>query len=687
MSTDNRTELNDCDTATGWTGDGPTPSTNTTIGQYYQGTGSLETQHTNTDEHAWTTEDTLNGGTFSLDLSDTTMYMQIKDNLIDTAANGGMQYVISDTTNRIGYDVGGNDAVGLSLPTFFNSYKLDVSNLPASFTTFAGTEANLTTTTITEVGVGTLHLAKAVGNVANIFIDYFAYIANGSYALTINGGTVGTPETMVDVQGDDVTNGWGLVSNPLGDQYSFFAPTEWGNAAATADVYFTATDEQWFWIGDNGGGHAVGATHFPFRIVGNATDTIDIKWTNLVIVNTGTPAEFIAGDINVDVMEFTNVSFTGLGTITFPANDVNKFADNCTFNNCGQVDPAGTNMDSPSFNGTTDANGALLIDESVDNVDNAVFLSDGTGHAIYITATGTYNFDNWTFSGFGADGTTDAVVYNNSGGAVTINILNGGDTPSVRNGTGASTTINNSVTLLVQGVTEGAAVKIVADETVGTITIGDVLLEALADVNGEASTTLNYEGAFAGSPAVDGLEVITRVRSSGLPTAAIQDDNGVFTDETTAANSAVAADMNLLPATPVVNQDRYLFGHAEMFNKMKIAINTAGTGGFTITWQYWNGAWTNLTGVVDDTSSFSVLGTNYISFTMPGDWTKTTINGQGPYYYIRAAYTAGTVTVTPTGTRCSLDVNKYLPFVQNGTVTANGLTVTASWVKDTIATF
>jgi hypothetical protein len=344
-------------------------------------------------------------------------------------------------------------------------------------------------------------------------------------------------------------------------------------------------------------------------------------------------------------------------------------------------------MDSPSFNGTTDANGALLIDESVDNLDNAVFLSDGTGHAIYITATGTYNFDNWTFSGFGADGTTDAVVYNNSGGAVTINILNGGDTPSVRNGTGASTTINNSVTLLVQGVTEGAAVKIVANETVGTITAGDIILEDLADTNGEATTTLNYEGAFEPS----GLDVITRVRASGLPTAAIQDDNGVFTDETTAANSAVAADMNLLPATPVVNQDRYLFGHAEMFNKMKIAINTAGTGGFTITWQYWSagspGGWTNLADVVDDTSSFSVLGTNYVSYTMPSDWGTTTINGQGPYYFIRAAYTAGTVTVSPSGTRCSLDVNKYLPFVQNGTVTANGLTVTASWVRDTIATF
>ena len=37
----------------------------------------------------------------------------------------------------------------------------------------------------------------------------------------------------------------------------------------------------------------------------------------------------------------------------------------------------------------------------------------------------------------GADGTTDAAIYNNSGGAITLNISGGGDTPTVRNGASA----------------------------------------------------------------------------------------------------------------------------------------------------------------------------------------------------------------------------------------------------------
>jgi len=299
--------------------------------------------------------------------------------------------------------------------------------------------------------------------------------------------------------------------------------------------------------------------------------------------------------------------------------------------------------------------------------------SDQEAQAIYSGGSGYYT-NNAIQTHVGGSPLPSEGVWLSNAGAGTIAYL------TSDGGTQFSTVL---APITVQGVTEGAAVKIVANETVGTVTTGDVILEQLADSNGEASTNITYQGAFDPS----GLDIITRVRSSGLPTAAIQDDNGVFTDETTAANSAVTADMNLLPVTPVVNQDNYIFGHAEKFGKLKLDINTAGTGGFTITWQYWNGAWTNLTGVTDDTNSFSTISVNYVEWTIPGDWVTTTINSQGPYYYIRAAYTAGTVTISPTGTRCSLDVNRYLPFVQDGTVLSTGLTVTASWLRDTIAKF
>jgi len=77
MSTDNRTELNDCDAVTGWTGDGSSPAVIANAGQFYQGTGAIESQHSNTEEHMGTTEDSLNGGTFNIDVSTSTMYLRL----------------------------------------------------------------------------------------------------------------------------------------------------------------------------------------------------------------------------------------------------------------------------------------------------------------------------------------------------------------------------------------------------------------------------------------------------------------------------------------------------------------------------------------------------------------------------------------------------------------------------------
>lgn len=82
------------------------------------------------------------------------------------------------------------------------------------------------------------------------------------------------------------------------------------------------------------------------------------------------------------------------------------------------------------------------------------------GHAIEITQPGTYTFSGNTFEGYGADGTIDAMIYNNSGGLVTLNITDGGDTPTVRNGTGASTTINNNVSITLKDVVVGSSIRV-----------------------------------------------------------------------------------------------------------------------------------------------------------------------------------------------------------------------------------
>jgi len=245
-----------------------------------------------------------------------------------------------------------------------------------------------------------------------------SYIANDSYALTINGGTSGTPETMVDVQGDDVTNGWGMVNNPVGTQYGFIVPTEWGNATTVAEHAFTASNEQWYWIGDNAGGHAVASTHFPFRVIGNATDTGSFIISNVVIVNTGTTAEFDCSNSDIDTLEIDLCTMIGLASFEAPASGgTSRFCTNTTFVNCGKVTSNLCDMSGNKYLTSTAAadDAALEYDETLSaskeltTLDDSSFSQGANAHHAITFGTGIdedITLTGCAFDGF--DNTADA---------------------------------------------------------------------------------------------------------------------------------------------------------------------------------------------------------------------------------------------------------------------------------------
>jgi hypothetical protein len=399
-------------------------------------------------------------------------------------------------------------------------------------------------------------------------MDAFCYIANDSYALTINGGTIGTPETMTDVQGDDVGGlltglGYGgLVNNPKGSEFGFFAPTEWGNATNVADAYFTANDEQWFWIGNNQGGHAVGATHFPMRIVGNATDTIDIKWTNVIIINVGTRAEFIAGDADVNVMQMDAVSFTDVGTIAFTVQSPgSRFVDNCIFNNCDQITFSSIDADNCTINGSIDPNGAVLWSTTaadIENQDNFTYISDGTGHGIYINlntaSTTTYNISGYEVSdydgtgagpGGGSTGNELFLIDNALDGDVIINVTDGvGTFNDFQKAVGytGDVTINQTVTLTLTGIETDSEVRIInLDDT----TNFNKELSGDEQIEGSTQSAVIADG---GTGYTNGTQTLTIVGGTGTAT---QIEVEVVANVVDSINSiTVAGSYTVNPPTP-----------------------------------------------------------------------------------------------------------------------------------------
>ncbi len=307
---------------------------------------------------------------------------------------------------------------------------------------------------------------------------------------------------------------------------------------------------------------------------------------------------------------------------------------------------------------------------------NSVDANTVSLHVTEQDATSDTNRVDLTASG-GGNGEThslysaNAAFHNSTGGTVTLNIT-GGNAPSVRNSGGSTTIVNISVAIEINGVTEGSRCAIIGD---GGAEDGVILLEGYADSTGTVS------GSFSGSTP---QTVVVRARNGGIIAAALQDDNTVFTDYTNEAREDVGTDDVLyLPAVPATGDAFYLGGLA-VFEKVTTLVTTAGAT-YVSLWEYWDGSvWSTLT-VVDDTNNLQTTGTNDITFTAPTDWVTTSVDGNGPFYYIRLRVTTGGGT-GPEGERVTLhDTVKYLPFSGTGTIqSGSGLTATAVWIEDPI---
>jgi hypothetical protein len=110
-----------------------------------------------------------------------------------------------------------------------------------------------------------------------------------------------------------------------------------------------------------------------------------------------------------------------------------------------------------------------------------------------------------------------------------------------------------------------------------------------------------------------------------------------FVDETTDFNSDAANDCLPFPAAEAIG-DYFAVGLGQTFGKLNLTTGIAGVGGVVV-WEYWNGtAWVGLVGVVDGTASFSVPGLKHVTYTVPGDWATTALNGSSQFY-VRARVT------------------------------------------------
>lgn len=623
-------------------------------------------------------------GTPTLDFTPTTgaqagehvvvWYLVLTFPLIDTDANGGIRgYVGNDagtnfeeqTISSVGYSGGWRSAV-------FNP-QVNIGGGDFSGGSYDDSAADA-------FGITYNMTAGIMGNFVNAGVDQITI----GFGVQVTGAT----QSFSDILTAESTNVWGWVTEFEGVIYPQ-GKIEIGDGTTTTT--FTDTSQTIVYRDQ-----PVLSDFYEFLVDTDATCTLGaitggVTSAGCFFTSAGTAQYALTVTEGGTVEAVLNAYATTFSNFRIASLNPSTTMQDTTFTSGGQITLNGATLTGCSILSSTVGadTGALLVDSQSEwdgggtRVVQDCFFGDNAANAnsgaIEITATGTYEFENLTFSGNNFD------VINSSGGAVTINVT-GGDTPTVRNLTTSTTVVNVAAPITVEGVTEGTSVLLLANETVGTVTIGDVLTQQFADTNGEINYNLPYESAFDPS----GLDILVKARNQGIAVAAIAEDGGVFTDQTAEASSNSTADMTLLPTGGAAVNDAYYFAHNEEFSRLKLDISTAFAGtSLTIVWEYWNGsAWTALSGVSDGTNGLLNTGPNIVSWTIPGDWTTTLVNSQGPLYYVRYRVTAVSgQTTDPLGRKCALDVTRYLPYRRARTVTATGITDVASWQQDAVSQF
>lgn len=220
---------------------------------------------------------------------------------------------------------------------------------------------------------------------------------------------------------------------------------------------------------------------------GNATNAVDFRDSNRSIYSDDTPRTYAtfnrievsnassrvdwttvnieANDsIQLSLGEFEMIDNATVNKTTCTFTDLNTFIymSNATiissiYRRCLKITQGGATFTGCTFDDPTNITGIeFILATNPSVITECDFISNGVGHGVRCDTVGTYNWHGNNDSGYTgtrgtnlvvSSGSNDAMFYNNSGGLITLNIDTAGQSPTVRNGAGATTQVNNTVNI------------------------------------------------------------------------------------------------------------------------------------------------------------------------------------------------------------------------------------------------
>lgn len=392
-------------------------------------------------------------------------------------------------------DGGGSENIGLTDETTYWINSID-ANTFSVHTSSADAKSDTSRVNLTASGL-------AAGEIHNLFHINHPEVLTAAAAPGESHSIVRTYETRPDL----------TVTGTLGD---------WDAENCTFDGFstltFTSVCTMLGGLVLRTGSIVISTATMDSVIVSDATTTEGVALITAATLANILRCEVTAGD------EGHFVEITATGAYGFVGNTFTGFwthsnpdtADGATFNASTGVDGGTEVITTDEAHGFTTGDAVYYNDEGGTAVGG---LTDGDRYYANVLSTTTLSLHTTRAAAIADSsrinltaGSSEehalysgkAVVFNDTGGLVTINVSGGGDTPTIRNGIGASVVINNSVDITIT----------VLDEA------GDPIEDARVRVEDDVSTVLMNEATPANGIAVESFNfagdtpITVRVRKS-----------------------------------------------------------------------------------------------------------------------------------------------------------------------------
>lgn len=402
-------------------------------------------------------------------------------------ATAGLRIVVGNGTSRGHWNV---DPAGFYKGGFITKVvntARDFNSIAVGSWSTTGNPAQLNN--VTQVGGVFQTTTSIMGSFNNVQLDQITI----GLGVRADGGTVGTPNTFETVRAaDEDTAFWGWWGSSNGAIVAkgklYIGPAAGSATSVFNDTAFVVTfaDER------------VATGFYEINTRGAGTD---VTW-DLAAISAANPTNARWNlTVQADTNSFTDTNGVWKGGDQLSL-EANASLDGTTFIDCTRVIQNGASLENITVLDANITSGVAAVESDDPSlIQNSTFNFSGAGHAIEITVAGTYtftgNFFNGSYSGTGNDA---AIWFNPTGGTgnLVLNITGGGNISAslIRNSSSGSVTVNNNVSITVDGLRDNTEVRVYL---AGTTTVVDGIESATSGTTNDRFFTFSV----AASTAVD----------------------------------------------------------------------------------------------------------------------------------------------------------------------------------------